>query len=71
MNWRKVDHYALRSVEPDGKDGPYTITRWTDKAGDSFCLWRLRLHVSTHPTPDEAKAAADAHAARWAAGEPA
>lgn len=70
MKWRKGDAYYIRSVEPDGKDGPYTITHLYVKGGESFEVWRGRLHVSSHDTADEARAAAERHAERWNAGAP-
>lgn len=71
MNWRRGDNYYIRSVEPDGSNGPYTITRIYLKNGERFELWRGRLHVSTHDTADEARASAVRHAEKWDAGAPA
>lgn len=71
MNWRRGDNYYIRSVEADGKDGPYTITRLYVKGGEHFEVWRGRMHISSHDSADEARASAARHSEKWDAGAPA
>lgn len=70
MRWRKGNAYFIRSVEEDGTDGPYTITRLFLGNTEKFEVWRLRLHVSTHTDAEEARASAEAHSLKFNAGLP-
>lgn len=61
MKLRKVDDYCIRSVNADGSDGPYTITRCLVFGGYRYEVWKNRQHVSTHYDSAAAKAAAASH----------
>lgn len=66
MNWLRGDTYYLQSGCKN-----YTICRISRGGTPVYELWRGRMHVSSHADADLAKRAAEAHAAKWAAGAPA